>query len=188
MLNTYSCKGNEILIDAPGSSNKNKIKNDLIWDINSLLNTQFYLYTFFTCKNPPDSVIYKLVSDFPKKYIAFQKLDDMFIHRNILSDEEINYYRGMMDPSRKMDDDVFRELCCMENVDMEYVATQNCNPLLSIDLAKKPRTSLNRWIISLFPVYISLFGAKEVRIVINQSDLLEPVKRIVVKHCVKKVQ
>ena len=186
MLNTYLFKGNEILIEAPESSNNNKIKNDLIWDINSLLTVQFNLYIFFTCKKPPDSDFCKLVSGFPKKYIAFQKLDDMFVHRTVLSDEEIDYYRGIMDPLRKMDDGVFRELCCMENVDIEYIATQNFNPLINIDMARKPRTSFYRWIISLFPAYISLFGAKEVQIVINQSDLLEPIKRIVVQHCVKK--
>ena len=85
-----------------------------------------------------------------------------------------------------MNDDVFRETCCVENVDIEYVATENIDWLLSIDITGKSMTSLNRWIISLFPVYISLFGSKEMRIVINQSSLLEPIKGIVEKHCVKK--
>ena len=50
MLNTYLFKDNEILIDAPGNANKNRIKNDLIWDINNLLTAQFNLYMFFVCK------------------------------------------------------------------------------------------------------------------------------------------
>ncbi len=187
MLNTYFFKDNEILIDAPGSANKNRIKNDLIWDINNLLTTQFNLYTFFVCKKPSDSVFCRLVSSFPKKYLAFQKLDDMFIRQTVLSNDEINCYREIIDPLRKMDDDVFRETCCMENADIEYVAAENFNQLLNIDMASKHITSLSRRIISLFPVYISLFGSKEMRIVINQSDLLESIKRIVVKHCVKKV-
>ena len=186
MLNTYLFKGNEILIDAPGNANENRIKNDLIWDINNLLTTQFNLYMFFVCKKPSDSVFCIPVSGFPKKYVAFQKLDYMFIQRTVLSDNEINCYREIMDPLRKMNDDVFRETCCVENVDIEYVATENIDWLLSIDITGKSMTSLNRWIVSLFPIYISLFGSKEMRIVINQSSLLEPIKGIVVRHCVKK--
>ena len=170
MLNTYLFKGNEILINAPGNANKNRIKNDLIWDINNLLTTQFDLYMFFMCKKPSDSVFCRLVPGFHEKYVAFQKLDDMFVQRTVLSN----------------DDDVFRETCYIENVDIEYVAIENFDRLLNIDMTCKPMTSLNRWIISLFPVYISLFGSKEMRIVINQSDLQESIKGIVVKHCVKK--
>ena len=66
MLNTYLFKGNEILIDAPGNANKNRIKNDLIWDINHLLITQFNLYMFFVCRKPSDSVFCIQVSSFPK--------------------------------------------------------------------------------------------------------------------------
>lgn len=186
MLNTYLFKGNEILINAPGNANKNRIKNDLIWDINNLLTTQFDLYMFFMCKKPSDSVFCRLVPGFHEKYVAFQKLDDMFVQRTVLSNDEIDSYREIMDPLKKMDDDVFRETCYIENVDIEYVAIENFDRLLNIDMTCKPMTSLNRWIISLFPVYISLFGSKEMRIVINQSDLQESIKGIVVKHCVKK--
>ena len=35
MLNTYLFKGTEVLINATGNTNINKIKNDLVWDINS---------------------------------------------------------------------------------------------------------------------------------------------------------
>ena len=89
-----------------------------------------------------------------------------------------------MDPLRQMDDDVFREMCCMENVDIEYVGAENFNQLLNIDIKSRSIMSIKRWIISLFPVYISLFSSKEMRIVINQSGLLEPIKEIVVKYCV----
>ena len=75
MLNTYLFKGNEILIDAPGNANKNRIKNDLIWDINNLLTDRFHLYMFFVCKKPSDSVFCIPVSGFREKYIVFQKLD-----------------------------------------------------------------------------------------------------------------
>lgn len=186
MLNTYLFKGNEILINAPGNANENRIKNELIWDINHFLATQFDLYMFSVCRNPSESAICRLVSDFPKKYVAFQKLDDMFIHRKVLSDDEIDFYREIMDPSRKMNDEVFKETCCIENVDIEYVAAENIDQLLSINMPSK-FMALNRWIISMFPIYISLFGSKEMRIVISRSGLLKPIQNIVVTHCVKRV-
>lgn len=186
MINTYLLKGNELLIHAPGNANTNRLKNDLIWDINNFLSTQFDLYMFFVCKNSSDSFFCIPVTNSSGKFVAFQKLDNMFIQRIVLDDDEINYYREIMDPSRQMDDDVFRETCCMENVDIEYVAAENFNQLLDIDIKSKPMMSINRWIISSFPVYISLFSSKEMRIVINQSGLLEPIKEIVAKYCVNK--
>lgn len=183
MLNRYSFKDNEILICAPGSSDTNRIKNDLIWDVNSLLADRFKLYTFFVSKKPSDAPFCRRVSDFPPKYISFQKLDDMFVKRRTLSDGEINRYREIMDPSRKMSDDVFGEACCMENVDIEYVAAESFDRLLNANMTSKSKMPLHRWIASLFPVYVSLFGSKEMRIVINRSDLLEPIMAIVTKHC-----
>ena len=185
MLNTYVFIGNEILIDAPGNSNKNKIKNDLVWDINEFLITRFDLYA--VCfRNTSDKFLCRISPKFSKKYAEFQKLDDMFIQRTKLSSDEIFFYRGIMDPKRKMGEDVFREICCIENVDIEYVATEKNNQLKNVDITCKSRTTLNQWIASSFPVYVSLFGSKEMRIVINQSDLLGTIKKIVENHCVKK--
>lgn len=183
MLNVYVFRDNELLIDAPGNPNSNIIKSELIWDINNTLAEKFELYMVFVCKKTIDSGFCRPISFFPKKYLAFQKLDNMFIQRTILSKDEIHCYREMMDPLRKMDDDVFEEACLLENVDMEYVALENINQLSSIDVAGKSKKKLNRWIVSSFPVYISLFGSKEMRIVINQNDLIEPIKEIIEKHC-----
>ncbi len=84
MLNTYLIKkNNEILIEAPGNANMNKIKNDLIWDINSLLTARYDLYMFFECKKHFDSAFCIPISGFLKKYVAFEKLNDMFIHRKV---------------------------------------------------------------------------------------------------------
>ena len=186
MINIYSFKGNEILIYAPGNANENKIKNDLIWDINNLLTPHFNLYTFFVCKKPSDSFYSIPISDFPKKYLSFQPIDDMFIHRTNLSNEEVNTYREMMDPLRKMNDDVFRELCCIENVDIDYIAIESSDSLSDIDIKGKFMSSIYRQVDSLFPICISLFSSKEMRIVINQSNLLEPIEEIIRKHCIKK--
>ena len=186
MLNTYLFKGKEILIEAPGNSNKNKIKNDLIWEINNFLIPRFDLYMFVVCNKPQNSNFCMPVSRFPQKYVVFHKLDDMFIHRRELSDDEINYYRGIVDPLRKMDDDVFREACTMENVDIDYVATDNLNQLLNSDITCKSVKSFNRLVTSIFPVYVSMFSSKEMRIEINQGDLTESIKAIVKKYCIKK--
>lgn len=186
MQNTYLRKGNEIWIEAPGDGSKNRIKNDLVWDINKLLAIQFHLYRFFLCKKPPASALCIPVSGFPPKYIAFQPLDDMFLHPRVLQDDEMNRYREIMDPSRKIKDDVFREMCCLENVDAEYVTAGSLDCLSNTEKTCKSMASFRRHILSSFPVYISLFGAREMQIVVNQSGLLEPILGIVAKHCVEK--
>ena len=186
MQNTYLRKGNEIWIEAPGDGSKNRIKNDLVWDINKLLAIQFHLYRFFLCKKPPASALCIPVSGFPPKYIAFQPLDDMFLHPRVLQDDEMNRYREIMDPARKIKDDVFREMCCLENVDAEYVTAGSLDCLSNTEKTCKSMASFRRHILSYFPVYISLFGAKEMQIVVNQSGLLEPILGIVAKHCVEK--
>ena len=188
MQNFYSFKDNEIFINAPGKTNKNRIKNYLIWDINGFLATEFDLYMFFICKKPSDSLLCMSTSGVNKKYLVFQKLDDMFLHPKTLSDEELIIYRKTIDPLRRMNDDVFREACSLENADIEYVAVNRADQLLNIDLTCKSITSLKRRIVSVFPVYISLFGAKEIRIVINHNDLLAPIKSIVEKHCMARQQ
>lgn len=184
MLNLYSFQSNKILIYAPGNANNNRIKNDLIWDINKFLAIKFELYTFYTSRNPSDSFCCKRISTCPKKYISFQKLDDMFITPTTLSSTEINYYREFMDPLKKMEDDVFKEACCLENVDVEYIAVENKRHLFNMDIIGPPK-KLWRKLSTNFPIYISLFGAKEVKIIINQEDLLKPILDIVIKHCVK---
>ncbi len=92
-----------------------------------------------------------------------------------------------MDPLRKMDDDVFTEICCMENVDIEYVATENIEWLSSVNISVKPFRPLNQRIYSLFPVYISLFSFKEMRIILNKTDLIDPIMSIVEKYCEKNI-
>ena len=185
MLNIYSLKDNEILIHAPGNSNKNRIKNDLIWDINNLLTIKFDLYEFFLCKKPFDSIISKPISTFPKRYVAFQKLDNMFIMRTALDDDEINKYRKTLDPFKEMSDDVFKEACCLENVDIEYIAIESIDYLTNFDIESNSIKSFKINMISLFPVYVSMFGAKEVRIIINDRNMIIPIEDIVKRHCVK---
>lgn len=144
MFNIYSIKGNEIFINAPGNANQNKLKNDLIWDINNFLTAQFDLYMLFDCKKPYDADFYIPVSGFMKKYLALKKLDDMFIQRTVLSDDEVNYYRKTADPLRKINDDVFRELFTVENIDMDYIAVENIEQLSGINITGGSVKSLYR--------------------------------------------
>ncbi len=107
MLNTYSIHGNEIWIDAPGNSNTNRLRNDLIWAINGYLSTQFDLFAFHVQRKLPEGALYKRISSVPVRYAVFQELDDMFVHPSHLSDEEVEQYRKIIDPLGKMADDVF---------------------------------------------------------------------------------
>ncbi len=187
MRNTYTFKDNKILIEAPGNANMNRLKNDLIWDINNFLGAQYNLYAFHVCKIHTDQEYYFPIFGLSRKYVAFKKLDNMFTHRTVLSDDEIKLYREIMDPSMKMNEDVFRESCCLENVDMEYVAIEDINQLLCIDRRFNTTASFNRWIKYSVPVYVSLFGAREMRIIVNQSSLLEQIQALVLIHCEKRI-
>lgn len=186
MRNTYLIKGNEIVIEAPGNSNTNRIKNDLLWDINKFLDARYDLYTFYTCAHHEDSDYCLPITGFFDKYVAFRKLDNVFIQRTELSLDELKYYRAIMDPSGKMSDDVFKESCCVENVDMEYIATTDINYLLLCNRGIKTKAATKRWIISSVPIYISLFGAKEIKIIVNQNDIRDQIIKIVLSHCVEK--
>ena len=184
MVNTYLLKGNEVLIEAPGKANKNKIKNDLVWDLNEFLISKFDLYMFFTSRKTSDSFFCVPISKFFEKYLVFHKLDDMFIRRKTFSNEEFEHYRELMDPLKRMNDDVFRETCCMENVDIEYIAIEDISEINNLDKMYKSARMLKRKIATIFPVYVSLFGSREVRIVVNRKALVEPIKDVVKKHCV----
>lgn len=186
MLNTYTFKENEILIEAPGSANYNRLKNDLIWEINSYLSKRYALYMFFLCKSQPVEDTFFSLLGLSRKYIAFQKLDSRFINRCVKTEEEITCYRTILDPLKKMTEDVFYEACCMENVDMQYVAIEDIGIFTRRDITFKSAASFNRWVTSTMPVYVSLFGAREMKIVINCNDVKDDINRIVFRHCSKK--
>ena len=142
--------------------------------------------------NDTAKMVYLLLYDRARLSIQNGWLDEegrayMFTHRTVLSDDEIKLYREIMDPSMKMNEDVFRESCCLENVDMEYVAIEDINQLLCIDRRFNTTASFNRWIKYSVPVYVSLFGAREMRIIVNQSSLLEQIQALVLIHCEKRI-
>ncbi len=183
MLNTYLFSGNKILVNAPGNSSKNRIKNALLWDINTYLSAKLDLYMFFVSKNSPAPLLCVPLPSPSKKVLAFQPLDDMYIVPQALPKTEIAHYRSIMDPKRKIDDDVFREMCHTETADIEYIAAESTQQLLSIDVPRS-RRALRRQIAASFPVYVSIFGSKELEIVVNCDSLIGPIQAIVRKHCV----
>jgi hypothetical protein len=107
----------------------------------------------------------------------------MFIQRKSLGSDEIERYRKMLDPTKKMDDDVFAESCCVENTDMEYVAVKDIDKVLTNDVKVKSTSAFMRWLKSSVPVYVSVFGAKEMTIIINQESLQQHIFEIVLMHC-----
>jgi len=194
MVNFYRENENGFYIEAPGSINQNRIKNDLIWDINRCLNQRYCLYEFFPRKDyfnsfsklcrstsvyePKWKCIFK-----PKWKCILEPLDDMFIDPREMSKEEVESFRQILDPKRKIQSDVFYESLCMENVDLDYIAIKKCDVDAYIEPEFKSKVSLYRWMESSAPISVSLFSAKEVQIFINEMDLFEAVKEIVFKHC-----
>ena len=104
-----------------------------------------------------------------------------------MSDKEVEQYRKIMDPLGKMADDVFEDACCMENVDLEYIAVSDTDQLLNADLTCRSVKAFERKVRSAFLVYVSIFGAKEMRLTIRQDGLLEPIQSIVKRYCINKM-
>jgi len=186
MINFYRLKENKFYIEAPGRTSQNRIKNDLVWDINRYLNQEYCLYEFFPFKEPPNSFnrISCLNFIFDAKWkCGLEPLNDMFIYPRELSKKEVENFRQVLDPKRRMQNDVFYESLCMENVDLDYIAIKKNS---MNDYAKplfKTKNSLYLWVESFAPIRVSLFGAKEVQICINEMELYDPIKEIILKHC-----
>ena len=104
-----------------------------------------------------------------------------------MSDKEVEQYRKIMDPLGKMADDVFEDACCMENVDLEYIAVSDTDQLLNADLTCRSVKAFERKVRSAFPVYVSILGAKEMLLTIRQDGLLEPIQSIVKRYCINKM-
>ena len=187
MFNTYSIHGNEIWIDAPGNSNTNRLWNDLIWALNGYLSARVDLYKFHVQRKLPEGALYKCISSVPARYAVFQELDDMFVRPTHLSDKEVEQYRKIMDPLGEMADDVFEDACRMENVDLEYIAASDTDQLLNTDLTCRSVKAFECKVRSAFPAYVSLFGAKEMRLTIHQDGLLKPIHSIVKRYCINKM-
>lgn len=187
MINTYTLVNkDEIFIEAPGSSSKNRIKNNLVWDVNSFLNAKYELYSFEICRKKLKSENCLIVPFAKDRCVVFQRLDSMFINPTILSDDELQYYRRMMDPHGKMDDAVFKEACCLENVDMQYVAIKNIECYIQNGLSFESNSNLSQWIQSSCAVYASMFGAREIRMIVNHDAIKAQLLAIIANHCKKK--
>ena len=140
------------------------------------LSARFDLYKFHVQRKLPEGALYKRISSVPVRYAVFQELDDMFVHPTHLSDEEVEQYRKTMELLGKMADDVFADACRMENVDLEYIAASDTDQLLNADLTCRS-----------VKAFVSLFGAKEMRLTIHQDGLLEPIHSIVKRYCINKM-
>ncbi len=185
MINVFQVKNNEILIESPGKSSVNKIKNDLIWDINQLLLSLGYsLYVFSINRMPINSLICFPFTKKPQKYLVINQLDESFINRSKINKNELNNYRRIMDPFYKMSDDVFFELCCIENTDVEYFAINGELDSFLQQIESKKTKMIDKRIRLSAQIFISLFGFKEMQITINNNDLMGPIVNIVSSHCV----
>ncbi len=184
MHNIYRIRENNISIWAPGSSDKNRIKNDMVWDINQFLNSRYHLYSFYETRKVLGYSYVIPITGFFRSYMIFQKLDDEFIERRTIHDEDIAFYRETLDPKRKMADEVFKESLCMENVDMEYVAVKDISELTQHckESFKSPKSCRQRLKFSA-PVYVSMFGAKEMEIYVNDMGVFAPLTAIITKYC-----
>ena len=73
----------------------------------------------------------------------------------------------------------------LENTDLEYIAVSNLRDILLTEEQFKSKSLFHKWIVSVSSVYVSLFSAKEMTIKINEKTLVEPIKKIIKKYCVR---
>ena len=186
MDNRYSINKNCIKIFAPGSSRTNRVKNDLLWEINQELVKTFQLLSLHTTKSKvegEDVVACISVKSIPSKYLVLKKLNRMFIDTDSIEDAEARKLHAEIDP--KMDYDVFKETCCVENVDLEYIAV-NAEDFLSDLLTKSESiSSIKRYIKSTAPIYVSFFSNKEMTLLFNDLAMQKHVLPIAEKHCTR---
>lgn len=186
MDNRYSINKDCIKIFAPGSSRTNRIKNDLLWEINQKLGRTLQLLSLHTTKSKAegeDVVACIAVNSITPKYLVLKKLDRMFIDADLIDEAEARKLHAEIDP--KMDYDVFKETCCVENVDLEYIAV-NAEDFLSDLLTKSENiSSIKRYIKSTAPIYVSFFSNKEMTLLFNDLEMQKHVLPIVEKHCTR---
>ena len=182
--NKFVTNGNEIYVYAPGNANSNKLKNELIWDINNALSEDLHLFWVSKRNHHGKSLKSILESCYsPKINVVFSELDQSLLKPKAMNKEDILNYKKLVDPKGRIEDDVFFELCCLENVDIEYIATQSPLSAQQKSISFRSVSSYNKWLISSFPVYVSLFGATEMRIIINDPKYSDLVITLVEKHC-----
>lgn len=183
MINKALVKGNEIVIMAPGNSNSNKIKNDLIWDINIFLSANYRLYSFSLSRTKIDSYICQSIIKIPSRYISINALDEILKKRYEVNDDDLKKYRKIIDPQQKISNDVFKELCCMENLDSEYFAIDGDIYDFVREIKGASVKQVRKNIETKSAIYVSLFGFKEMRIKVNNTNLMDSIIKIVNEHC-----
>lgn len=189
MDNRYSINKDCIKIFAPGSSRANRIKNDLLWEINQELGKTFQLLSLHTTKSKvegEDVVACIAVKSITPKYLVLKKLDRMFIDADSIDEAEARKLHAEIDP--KMDYDVFKETCCVENVDMEYIAVNEDVFLRDLMAKSDSISSIKRYIKSTAPIYVSFFSNKEMTLLFNDLAMQKHVLPIVEKHCFKQTK
>ncbi len=179
MINSVRIKDNEILVVAEGSTNRNRIKNIIIWKLNSMLSLKYNLFQFFISKRSNDDYSFPFSIGLHQRFIVFKELDKLFIEKQTVSETDILQYKQAIDPKNKISDDVFYEMCCLENVDIEYVAIKSLKEFSNISLKFKNKKFFQEWIESEFPVYVSLFSSREVKIVVNDDTIFNDIVLLV---------
>lgn len=186
MDNRYSINKDCIKIFAPGSSRTSRIKNDLLWEINQKLGRTFQLLSLHTTKSKVEGenvVACISVKSIIPKYLVLKKLDRMFIDTDSIDEAEARKLHAEIDP--QMDYDVFKETCCVENVDMEYIAVNEDVFLRDLMAKSDSISSIKRYIKSTAPIYVSFFSNKEMTLLFNDLEMQKHVLPIVEKHCTR---
>lgn len=186
MVNRFSITRNRVNIYAPGSSCSNRIKNDLLWDINKQLEEKYHLFSLHITKHvmQGDDVIACIsAKGLVPRYLVLKKLDRMFTEKVSIEDSEAMMLHADIDP--KMDYEVFKESCCVENVDLEYIAISEDTFISDLKMNQGSISKMKSFIKANVPAYISYFGNKEITMLFNDVQMQSAILSIVGKYCTR---
>ena len=190
MINYYYIDSNSLTISTETSNNKrnrNRIKNNLLWEINSYLSKRFELYDFSVDRRPRifNRYIESIpIKSFRKNMLNLYKLDETLVTPVVVDDIEIREQHKIIDP--ELDYECFKKWYTVETIDIEYFATEdlkNFKKTFIKDLKGTSRKDIIKTLKEIADVYISMHDSSGMELFFNERKAIEDVLSIVKAHC-----
>ncbi len=192
-MKNYYYNGHDSIILSTRRSIREKsadrIKNDLLWDINTYLNKRFELYDFSESIRPQwvNSYVKAIpMNDFGDKKLYIFNLDKIFINRVVIDEDEIRQQHDIIDP--KMDYEYFKEWYAVETVDIEYFAVKSLQEF-ELGFQKYNKGASRKKIIQtiklIADVYVSMYDSCNMELHFNDNNVKDDILSIVMAHCIQ---
>lgn len=187
-------KENEIIINikSNGVYLPERFPNKLIWDINSLLDSEYDLYEYYLSKYKDGDYCIKLPSilPIPQKYLCFRKLHETYIR--LIDYDEQEYREEYLKHRDELDSIDFDKFC--DYYSMEWIAELNYIAVKDIqNILKKVKRDLrgnyinrNRYITNILKnipiVYVCITDHDYLSIYTSDSIILTKIYNLLSKY------